>query len=209
MHHFSDVYKPKDYSKLKGLKGITDDQIAEHMKLYHGYCKRTGALLEKTAKMLSDGKTGDSCFQELKRRAGWEFNGMRLHEYYFDNMAPGGNGTLDETNSFGKMIIEQFGGVDAWKDDFMGVGKMPGIGWAICYLDEIKGQIVNMWINEHDAGHPSGCKPLLVMDVFEHAYSVYRKPTERGPYLDDFYSNIDWNVVAARAEGKVPSLETA
>jgi len=198
MHHFSDIYTPKDYSKLKGLKGITDDQIAEHMKLYQGYCKRTAALLEKTAKMLEAGETGDSSYQELKRRAGWEFNGMRLHEYYFDNLAPGGKGKLDESNAFGKMAAEKFGGIEAWKNDFLGVGKIPGIGWAICYLDEAKGELINMWINEHDVGHPAGCRPIIVMDVFEHAWCVYLKPTERGKYLEDFFANVNWDEVARR-----------
>jgi len=198
MHHFSEIYTPKDYSHLKGLKGITDDQIAEHMKLYQGYCKRTGALMEKVAKMLSEGGTADSSYQELKRRAGWEFNGMRLHEYYFDNLTPGGKGKLDAGNAFGKPAAEQFGGVEMWKNDFLGVGKMPGIGWAICYLDEIKGQLINMWINEHDVGHPAGARPILVMDLFEHAWSAYLKPTNRAAYLEDFFANIDWDIVAGR-----------
>jgi Fe-Mn family superoxide dismutase len=198
MHHFSELYTPKDYLHLKGLTGITDEQVAEHMKLYQGYCKRTGALLEKVALMLKDGNTGDSSYQELKRRAGWEFNGMRLHEYYFENMSPGGKGKLDGRNAFGRLAAEQFGSIEVWKNDFLGVGKMPGIGWAVCYLDELKSQLINMWINEHDVGHPAGCKPILVMDLFEHAWAAYRKPTDRAGYLEDFFANIDWDTVAGR-----------
>ena len=168
------------------------------MKLYRGYCKRTGALLEKVAAMLQDGNHGDTSYQELKRRAGWEFNGMRLHEFYFENLAPGGKGALDESNAFGKMVAGKFGSIETWKSDFLGVGKMPGIGWAICYLDEVKDELVNLWINEHDVGHPAGCRPILVMDLFEHAWSAYRKPTDRAGYLEDFFANVDWDAVAAR-----------
>ena len=148
------AYTATDYSHLKGLEGITDDQIAEHLKLYNGYVSRTNALLEKVAGMAASGDTG-SAYQELKRRAGWEFNGMRLHEYYFENLAPGGKGELTEGNVFGARVIEEFGSIEAWKDDFLGVGKMPGIGWAICYLDPASGRLMNMWINEHDVGHPT------------------------------------------------------
>jgi superoxide dismutase, Fe-Mn family len=191
------AYTAKDYSQLKGLTGITNDQMAEHLKLYNGYVNRTNALLEKVAGLVET-NVFDSSYQELKRRAGWEFNGMRLHEFYFENLKPGGKGELSEKNNFGKICTEQFGSIQVWKNDFLGVGKMPGIGWAICYMDKASRQLMNMWINEHDVGHPVGCKPILVMDVFEHAWSAYLKPTERPKYLEDFFTNIDWDAVADR-----------
>ncbi len=192
------MYKPKDYSGLKGLQGITDEQVQVHLQLYQGYVKRTNGLLERLAGLANESKYGESHYQELKRRFGWEFNGMRLHEYYFDSLTPGG-AKLTPDNAFGAMAEKQFGSIDAWKADLMGVAKMPGVGWALTYLDTVANQLLNVWVDRHDEGHPSGCKPLVVLDVWEHAFSVYLKPTERGKYLEDFYANVNWDVVAKRA----------
>lgn len=189
-------YDAKDYSALKGLQGITDEQIEVHLKLYNGYVTRTNALLEKLAGLANAG-TIDSSYQELKRRAGWEFNGMRLHEYYFDNLKAGA-AAMDAGGKFAKAVAEQFGSVDAWKADLMNTAKAPGVGWVITYLDQVNGQIINQWIEKHESGHPAGCQPLLVLDCWEHAFSVYRKPTDRPAYLDDFYANVDWAVVESR-----------
>ena len=80
----------------------------------------------------------------------------------------------------------------------MGVAKMPGVGWAITYHDPRNGQIWNHWVNQHEVGHPAGAAPLLVLDVWEHAFSVYRKPTDRPAYLEDFFANVRWDVVGKR-----------
>lgn len=189
-------YKARDYSGLKGLHGITDEQIEVHLKLYNGYVNRTNALLAKCAKLANEGQTADSGYQELRRRAGWEWNGMRLHEYYFDNL--GARGALGEQNQFAARVAGLFGSAEAWKADMMGVAKMPGVGWAITYLDPQSGQIWNTWIEKHESGHPAGAVPLLVLDVWEHAFSVYRKPTDRPAYLEDFFANVNWDLVAQR-----------
>ncbi len=189
-------YKANDYSGLKGLHGITDEQIEVHLKLYNGYVTRTNNLLKKLAQMANDGQHGDSSYQELKRRAGWEWNGMRLHEYYFDNLRAGVS--LESRSAFAEAVTNRFGSVEAWKADLMGVAKMPGVGWAITYLDPKNGQIWNQWVNQHEVGHAAGAQPLLVLDVWEHAFSVYRKPTDRPAYLEDFYANVDWSVVEKR-----------
>ncbi len=188
-------YKANDYSTLKGLHGITDEQIEVHLKLYNGYVTRTNAILAKLAKLANEGQTADSSFQELKRRVGWEWNGMRLHEFYFDNLGASGSPTA---GPFATAVAQQFGSVDAWKADMMGVAKMPGVGWAITYLDPKNGQIWNHWVNQHEVGHPSGAVALLVLDVWEHAFSVYRKPTDRPAYLDDFFANVCWDTVGKR-----------
>lgn len=189
-------YAAKDYSKLRGLQGITNDQIEEHLKLYAGYVTRTNALQERLFEQLSKG-TFDNAYQELKRRNGWEWNGMRLHEYYFDNMTTSPK-ALDNGSKFGDAVSKMFGSVDNWKNDFMNTAKMPGVGWIITYHDAPSNQILNCWIDRHEIAHLAGQKPLLVLDVWEHAFTVYRKPTERAKYLDDFYANVDWNVVNTR-----------
>ena len=189
-------YTAKDYSKLRGLQGITNEQIEVHLTLYNGYVNRTNALQERLFTM-AGANTFDNAYQELKRRNGWEWNGMRLHEFYFDNMTPTAK-ALEGNNPFAAAVSRQYGSLDGWKNDFMNTAKMPGVGWIISYLDPVNGQILNCWINQHEVSHLAGSKPILVLDVWEHAFSVYRKPTERAKYLDDFMANVDWNVVAQR-----------
>lgn len=189
-------YAAKDYSKLRGLQGITDEQVEVHLQLYAGYVNRTNALQERLSALAQAG-TFDNAYQELKRRNGWEWNGMRLHEYYFDNLSAGA-AALDEGNPFAAAVARQYGSVDAWKLDFMSTAKMPGVGWIVAYLDPASGQVLNCWINQHEVSHLAGARPALVLDVWEHAFSVYRKPTERAKYLEDFYANVAWDVVAQR-----------
>lgn len=192
-------YKAKDYSHLKGLHGISDEQIEVHLKLYQGYVNRTNALFAKVAGLSNEGKQADSSFQELKRRAGWEWNGMRLHEYYFDGLAPGAAPLADD-NAFARAVAAQFGSVAAWKDDLVGVAKMPGVGWAMTYQDPHNGQIWNHWVEAHQDGQPAGGRVLVALDVWEHAFAVYRKPLppERAAYIDDFFANVNWDVIARR-----------
>lgn len=191
-------YTPKDYSKLRGLQGITDEQIEVHLTLYQGYVNRTNALQERLFALAQAG-TFDNAYQELKRRGGWEWNGMRLHELYFDNLTPKGK-KLDDSGPLAEAAKRTYGSVDAWKTDLLNTAKAPGVGWAISYLDpQHGGAIFNCWIEKHESGHLATAKPLLVLDCWEHAFSVYRKPTERAKYLDDFFANVDWGVVAQRA----------
>ncbi|MCW8139427.1 MAG: superoxide dismutase [Planctomycetota bacterium] len=189
-------YTAKDYSKLRGLQGITDEQVEVHLTLYNGYVNRTNALQERLFSLAGAG-TFDSAYQELKRRNGWEWNGMRLHELYFDNLAPEA-APLAPDGRFAKAVADVWGSVDAWRAELLATARMPGVGWVICARDPASGNLWNAWVEDHEKGHWAGGAPLLVLDVWEHAFSVYRKPTERAKYLDDFMANVDWNVVAKR-----------
>lgn len=189
-------YKAKDYSNLKGLQGITDEQVAVHLTLYNGYVTRSNKLNETVAAMINDNKAGSFEYNELKRRAGWEVNGVLLHEYYFDNLVA--NAAKGDGSKFAEAVSKQFGSFDTWKADMLGTAKMPGVGWAVTYWDPTRKQFDNYWIDRHDVGHPAGCKPVLVLDLWEHAWSAYLKPTERAKYLEDFFANVNWSAVDAR-----------
>ena len=128
-------------------------------------------------------------YAELKRRLGWEFDGMRLHELYFENL--GGKAMMDKSGKLAVKLAAEFGSMETWEKDFRATGSMRGIGWAILYQDNMSGKFFNQWINEHDGGHPAGCNPVLVMDVFEHAYML-DYGLKRAAYIDAFFKNIDW-----------------
>ena len=190
-------YEAKTYENLLGMQGFSDTLLKNHFKLYEGYVNNTNALLEKLPTLLADYQSGPppAPYAELKRRLGWEWNGMRLHEYYFSNL--GGKEGIDKASSIYKKIDEDFNGYDHWLKDFNATGAMRGIGWVILYEDAQSGRLINQWINEHDVAHLAGGKPLLVLDVFEHAY-VTDYGIDRASYIKAFHANINWNEVAKR-----------
>ena len=189
------AYEAKDYAKLIGMEGFSDTLLNNHFTLYKGYVTNTNKVMDTLAAMLKDGKVGTPEYAELKRRLGWEFNGMRLHEYYFENL--GGKQSLDPAGKLGKRLIEDFVSYEAWLQDFKGTGAMRGIGWTILYQDNMSGKLFNQWINEHDMGHPAGCMPVLVLDVFEHAFML-DYGLKRADYIEAFCKNVDWSVVESR-----------
>ncbi|KAF0248689.1 MAG: superoxide dismutase Fe-Mn family [bacterium] len=190
------AYEEKKFD-LSSLNGISDKQLEIHFALYGGYVKNTNLLNEKISEMLKTGKGGTPEYAELKRRLGFEYNGMRLHEYYFGNMTKSPK-DLASGSKLSTQINEVFGNFDNWKDDFVKVGAMRGVGWAILYQDPTNGNLSNHWITLHEEGNPAGFRPLLVMDVWEHAFMVDYKPAERAKYIEAFFSNICWESVEGR-----------
>jgi superoxide dismutase, Fe-Mn family len=193
-------YKPyaeKDFSHLKGLTGISDKTLEIHLGLYSGYVKNTNILNEQVIEITEQGKTGTPVYSELKRRYGFEYNGMRLHEYYFGNLKAGGS-ELKPSSKLGNKLAEVYTDIDVWKNDFVKVGSMRGVGWAILFQDPITKTVSNHWITLHEEGNIAGFVPILVMDVWEHAFLLDYKPAERGKYIEAFFSNIDWNAVESR-----------
>jgi len=191
------VYEAKDYGRLIGMDGFSEQLLKNHFTLYQGYVTNTNKLLESLGKITEEGRTGTPEYAELKRRMGFEWDGMRLHEYYFDNL--GGKGGLAQSPKFAAAVSKDFGSYEAWERDFKGVGTMRGIGWAVLYRDGQSDLLINQWINEHQDNHLAGCTPILVMDVFEHAYMI-DYGLKRPDYIEAFFRNID----AAAVESRLP-----
>jgi Fe-Mn family superoxide dismutase len=193
-------YKPyaeKDFSSLKGLTGISDKTLEIHLGLYSGYVKNTNILNEQIIELTEQGKTGTPVYSELKRRYGFEYNGMRLHEYYFGNLKPGGS-ELKDTSKLGNAIQQVYSSIEVWKNDFSKVGSMRGVGWSILFQDPFTKTLSNHWITLHEEGNVAGFVPILVMDVWEHAFLLDYKPAERPKYIEAFFSNVDWSAVESR-----------
>jgi len=206
----NESYKARQFN-LSGLNGISDQTLEMHFKLYEGYVKETNKLTEKISEFLKDGKVDQEempAYSELTRRLGFEYNGMVLHEYYFENMKRLGSGDPDKSSNFIKAAEASFGSYNIWKADFVGIGKMRGVGWAICYENPRNGRLSNHWITLHETGNVAGFIPVLVMDVWEHAYLLDYKPAERPKYIEAFFSNIDWNGVDRRLKTDTASKPT-
>jgi len=189
------AYGVQDFSSLLNMKDFSETLLQNHFTLYQGYVNNTNKLLDSLGQMVKEGTSSNTEFAELKRRLGWEFNGMRLHELYFGNL--GGSGIVDPSSTLSRELSASFGSRDAWETDFRATGGMRGIGWVGLYRDNTNGSLMNFWINEHDVGHPTGCTPILIMDVFEHAFML-DYGLKRTLYIDAFFSNINWDVVESR-----------
>ena len=194
------TYKEQKFDHLKGLDGISDKQVDEHLALYAGYVKQVNTLNEELAKMRAEGKVSGKNpeFAELTRRLGFEYDGMILHEYYFSNLRPAAEPQPGASSALASALGDFFGSVDAWRTDFQAIGEMRGIGWVILFEDPMTDRLTNHWVTLHQEGIPAGFKPLLVMYVWEHSFMRDYKLTDKAKYVEAFFRNIDWATVERR-----------
>jgi superoxide dismutase, Fe-Mn family len=192
-------YQPKQFPRLKGLSGISEALLQDHLKLYEGYVKNTNELRAQLDGMLKEGKAKASnpAFAEITRRLGFEYAGMILHELYFSDLRPEPD-PLEKSSPLAQAMAAAFGSVEAWLEDFKAIGGMRGVGWAICYQNPETKEISNHFIEEHDDGHPPGFRPIVVMDCWEHAFVPDYKVTERAKYIDAYFRNLDYRTCEAR-----------
>lgn len=179
---------------LAGVEGLSAKQIEVHLGLYAGYVKNVNRIQSDLAMYMKDLEANAVALSELKRRFGFEFNGMRLHEYYFEQFEP----KAGEASALSDALAAQWGSVDAWKAEFTAVAKMRGIGWALLVRDTQTGGLMNIWVSDHELGHLGGQQILLALDVWEHAFMVDYLPSERGTYIDVFFKNLNWQIAEAR-----------
>ncbi len=195
------TYKEQKFD-LSGLEGISDKQLEEHFALYAGYVKQVNTLNEELANLRGEGKASgkNADFAELTRRLGFEYGGMILHEYYFSNLRRGAEPKPPSSSGLTAALTEAFGSVDQWRTDFQGIGEMRGVGWVILFEDPTTDRLTNHWVTLHQEGIPAGFKPLLVMDVWEHAFMRDYKATEKAKYVEAFFRNVDWAMVERRLQ---------
>lgn len=190
------VFEAMDFSGIIGAKGFSEKLLKNHFTLYQGYAANTNKIIAALDEIARTGKRGSIEYSELKRRFGWEYNGMRLHELYFENIAMESKG-INAASKLSKRIAEAFGSFEEFEKDFKATGAMRGIGWVVLYHDKTSGRLFNEWIGEHDEGHLAGAAPIIVMDVFEHAYMVDYE-LKKADYIEAFFKAINWEVAEKR-----------
>jgi Fe-Mn family superoxide dismutase len=201
-------YEVQSGLRPKNLHGISEEQIAQHWKLYEGYVAQVNSLRDELAALRKEGKGNTALYADRRRRFGFEYNGMVLHEYYFGNLKADA-AELAEQSELKKLLSEQFGSFDAFREDFVQTGATRSIGWAILALDPNAGVVNNHFVQLHEEGNVAGFVPLLVMDVWEHAYMVDYGATGRAQYIQAFFRNVNWPLVEKRFQeairGQIPS----
>jgi len=179
---------------LKSIDGLSERQIDAHLKLYSGYVKNVNTLETKIREYAIDSEAHAIALSEIKRRLGFEFDGMRLHEYYFE--ALGGAKEKEAPTLLG--LLEKQYGSEGFIKEFKAVCMMRGVGWALLYHDTKIEHFHIAWVSDHELGHLAGCDIILAMDVWEHAYLLDYLPSQRKEYVETFFNNLNWAVPEER-----------
>ncbi len=202
------VYEVNTALKPSGLLGISEDQIAQHWRLYEGYVAQVNALRTDLQTLRRERKSTSALYADRRRRFGFEYNGMVLHEFYFGNLKAHAH-EPNAASALKKALTGQFGTFDSFKEDFVAAGSTRSVGWAILTVDPASWTLNNHFIQLHEDGNVAGFVPLLVMDVWEHAYMVDYGASGRAQYIEAFFTNVDWQVVEKRfadaTAGKIPA----
>ncbi len=178
------------------MVGISTDTIENHLGLYQGYVKHVNLIHEKIAAYSSDRENNGFAIAEMQRRLGFEFGGMRNHEYYFAQFE-GGAEPLPECSLKEKMV-EQWQSFENWQESFRNIAATRGVGWAMLYHDSHTDQLVQTWVDEQHIGQLADLDIILALDMWEHSYMRDYVSSAKGKYVDAFFENLNWDVVAKR-----------
>ncbi len=190
------MYTAKNYEELIGINGFSDEALRLHFTLYEGYVKNVNSILEKF-----DGnklEKGSIEMSETQRRFGWEYNGMKLHEIYFESISKTPN-KINPESALAKKIDEIYGSFEKFLEALKNTGVMRGIGWVALVKEENTNELFTLWFEEHNTGIFANSKVLLCIDMLEHAF-LLDFGTKKADYIDAFLENVDWKVVEERFE---------
>ena len=176
------------------LKGISKKTIEEHLKLYAGYVSHTNLCLQKIDELSADLKLNGYERGEVQRRFGFEYDGMRNHEVYFDSLSLGPT-EISKDSELYKSIAYLWGSFDAWLNRFKSIALSRGIGWAMLYFDKKETRLLNAYVEDHQLGQLVGCTPILALDMWEHAFVADYQPSGKKDYVNDFFLNLNWSKV--------------
>ena len=183
---------------IPALKGISAKTIEEHVKLYAGYVKNANAVIEKISTLSSEffGKGVDNSYVigELFRRFSFEYNGMRNHEVYFNSLS-GGPKALNTESALAKKFVETCGSIDIFVMGMKNLALTRGIGWAVLWYDKKDDRLLASWVDEQHLGQLNGCEMILGLDMWEHSYVADYQPSGKKNYVEDFFANLNWEVV--------------
>jgi Fe-Mn family superoxide dismutase len=188
-----ETFKTKTFN-IGELAGISAKTIEEHLKLYKGYVTNANTIFNKLYEMKSEPEKNAYALAELQRRLGFEFGGMRNHEYYFESLSEG----KKEINKEGKLykkIEEDWGSFETFLAHFKFVAMTRGVGWAMLYFDKENNKLITTWINEQHIGHLAGLPLVMALDMWEHSYYLDYTPAEKKNYIEAFFSNLNWSAI--------------
>ena len=182
------IIKPLKY---KTLPGLSEKQLSEHHDvLYAGYVKKINEIRAKLS--VVDKTTANATYsdlRELKVEETFALNGVKLHESYFNDM--GGDGKAH--GPILSHLEKDFGSFEKWSEEFKAEG-LTSRGWVVLAYDLDENRLFNFVCDLHNQGGIWGAVPILVLDVYEHAYFIDYGTGRKG-YIEAFMKNIDWKAV--------------
>jgi Fe-Mn family superoxide dismutase len=196
LDYLSMTYTAKKFN-LPVLEGLSEKQIKVHLALYEGYVKHVNLIMATIAAYeKTDDEGGKYAIAEMRRRLAFEFDGMRMHEYYFSQFEgeKGGN----PESGLAKAAAEKYGSGENFLAHIREVAGTRGIGWVVVYADPVAKTIQTVFVSDHEVGQLAGLPILLALDLWEHAYMVDYVPAEKKNYIDAFFANLNWSVIEKR-----------
>lgn len=190
-------YEPQTFT-IPELDGISQETIDEHIGLYNGYVKHANLIRDKIDAYSTDPDNNNYAIGEMQRRLGFEFGGMRNHEYYFAQLEGGAKDLPD--GKLKELIVSQWGNFENWYERFTRVAMTRGVGWAMLYHDPQTNQLVQTWVDEQHLGQLADLNIVLALDMWEHSYMRDYVPSKKKEYVDAFFKNLNWEVVAGRLQ---------
>ncbi|MFM2381807.1 MAG: hypothetical protein RLZZ76_574 [Candidatus Parcubacteria bacterium] len=189
------MYETKTF-QIGELEGISARTIEEHLKLYAGYVKHVNLIGEKIEELKADSEKNAYALAEVQRRLGFEFGGMKNHEAYFSQFE-GGAKELPP-GKFADMVTTQWGSFDAFLAQLKATAMTRGIGWTMVYFDTSAQKLVVTWVDEQHIGQLPNVIIVLALDMWEHSYMLDYAPSQKKEYVEAFFKNLNWEVVAGR-----------
>ena len=190
------TYEPLSFD-IPELDGISADTIENHLGLYQGYVKHVNLIREKIGAYANDPDNNGFAMAEMQRRLGFEFGGMRNHEYYFAQFE-GGAKAMPSDCTLKRKLEEQWGSVELWEQRFREIAKTRGVGWAMLYHDPHTDQLVQTWVDEQHLGQLPDLDLVLALDMWEHSYMRDYRAPDKGKYVDAYFRNLNWETVSGR-----------
>ena len=178
------LFEEKKFN-IPELKGISSKTIEEHLKLYAGYVKHANLVLQKIDELAEDSEKNAYALGEVQRRFGFEYDGMRNHEVYFDSLSDGAK-EISQKSELYKSITYLWGSFDTWLTRFKSMAMSRGIGWAMLYFDKKDMRLLNAYVEDHQLGQLTGCAPILALDMWEHAFVSDYQPSGKKQYVEEF-----------------------
>lgn len=192
------TYTARSFELPEVIPGLSKEQVALHIGLYEGYVKHVNLLMQQMTSLAKSEQDFSYALSELRRRLGFEWNGMRLHELYFGALEKGPT-TLTADTKLYKALSAQYGGLSDWLDIFKKVSAR-GPGWALLNYDPEARHFFHTWVADHEVGQLATLPVIVALDHWEHAYLVDYKPSEKALYVDAYLTALNWDTLAERFE---------
>ena len=191
-------YKPKQFS-FRSLDGISEKQLDVHIKLYEGYVTHINKLVSVLEDLQKDKEKNAYAIAEVVRRMGFEWNGMRMHEHYFEQWE---GEHIPLSDALEGALAKQWGGsIENMVSDFKATAMMRGIGWTLLSKDNVSDNFFIHWVSDHELGQLNDTTTILALDMWEHAFMVDYTPAEKAQYVDAWFKNLNGEVISKRFDG--------